>query len=216
MNPLRTLLAALVATLSVLTALPAVAHAERTLAPGDTIDTDAGSCSIGYFATDSSGGLYIVTAGHCSDHTDSPVAAHGIEIGTVVAGYDECQGEGGACEFGKYGITIIRLHRGTDITLRHWWTSAGDAAVGDTVCISGGGDRTTRCGAAATANASFTDVRGIESVPGDSGSGAWGAPDYRLVGLVISHGEGTTQIQPVSDAQAKARRLGYDLSILVR
>ncbi|KXP07333.1 hypothetical protein HWD35_08425 [Tsukamurella tyrosinosolvens] len=215
MNPLRTLLAALIATLSVLAALPAIAHAERTLAPGDTIDTDTGSCSIGYFATDPSGGLYIVTAGHCSDHTDSAVAADGIEIGTVVAGYDECRGDG-ACEFGKYGITIIRLHRGTDITLRHWWTSVRDAAVGDEVCISGGGDRTTRCGVTETATASFTNVRGIESVPGDSGSGAWGGPDYRLVGLVISRGEGTTQVQPVSDAQAKARRLGYDLSILVR
>ncbi len=202
-----------VAATAVACLVPAVAHAEWELSPGDTITMTAGNnCSVGYFASDSDG-LYIVTAGHCTEHTNTEVTADGERIGKVVAGYNECPG--GSCSRGRYGITIIQLYRGTGLTLNHWWTSAGDASRGDKVCISGAGERATRCGTVDESTSTVTNVVGAEAIAGDSGSGAWGGPDHKLVGLVISGGDGETQVQPISDAQAKARSLGYDLSILV-
>lgn len=214
MKLFRRLFTGTVAAAAVLTAIPAIAHAEWSLAPGDTIMIDGdGQCSVGYFASDSDG-YYIVTAGHCADYTNVEVTASGVTIGKVVAGYPECHAAGGKCERGKYGITIIRLYEDTRPTLRHWWTSVGDARVDDTVCISGSGERRTRCGIVDTATSTLTNITGAQSIPGDSGSGAWGGPDHKLVGLVIASDDGETQIQPISDAQAKARELGYNLAIL--
>lgn len=214
MNRLATCVLTMLAAVAALTVLPGAAQAEWSLAPGDTIMIDGdGECSVGYFASDSDG-YYIVTAGHCADHTNVEVTASGVVIGKVVAGFQECQAAGGKCARGKYGITIIALYEDTRPTLKHWWTSVGDARVDDEVCISGSGDRRTRCGIVDTATSTLTNITGAQSIPGDSGSGAWGGPDHKLVGLVIASDVNETQIQPISDAQAKARKLGYDLSIL--
>lgn len=62
------LLTALVTTVAMATSVPATAHAVGgPLTVGMRLTFDNRDCSLGFFATDSTGDQLAVTAGHCAD-----------------------------------------------------------------------------------------------------------------------------------------------------
>lgn len=85
---MRKLLFGVVAVAAAIPFAPiATAHADGMLAVGSKITIGGRhDCSIGFFATDSTGDQLAVTAGHCADSLNETVTnAWGQQIGEVVA-----------------------------------------------------------------------------------------------------------------------------------
>jgi len=163
------------------------------------------NCSVGFPATDSSGGKHFVTAGHCTN--DANQAAYGAsgqqnKLGTSNVGgartVNAREGDMGVVAVTEAGWTLsaaVNTWGGAPVTV----TGSVDPLVGQSVCHSGNTSK-WKCGTVTaveqTIDYGSTVVEGLAtttacSMGGDSG-GAWLAGD-KAVGL---HSGGQSSCSP--------------------
>ena len=154
----------------------AIAHADGMLAVGSKITIGGRhDCSIGFFATDSTGDQLAVTAGHCADSLNETVTnAWGQQIGEVVAWQPDHENAQGMLD-GARGVTVIYTYK--SFGYQAFFTGTGTPYVGEGVTKFG---ETT-----SGTNGTITQVRthpdnptldliesDLQQRPGDSGC-AW-------------------------------------------
>jgi streptogrisin C len=169
------------------------------------------NCSIGFAATDASGGKHFVTAGHCTN--DANQAAYGESgqrnrIGTSNAGggrsVNAREGDMGVVAVTEPGWNLsasVNTWGGAPLTV----TGVADALVGEAVCHSGNTAPNFQCGTVSAVNQTINYgsvvVEGLTTTTacsegGDSG-GAWLAGD-RATGL-HSGGQSSCSSPPSAD-----------------
>ncbi|GIG62461.1 hypothetical protein Lfu02_68330 [Longispora fulva] len=155
------------------------------------------NCSIGFAATDSTGGKHFLTAGHCTNDYTTSQAAYGKDGSQL--GVSGASTNGSTGDYGRVDVTsanwnlsaVVNGYGNGDITV----TGSGETVVGQSVCRSG---QTTQwhCGTVTQLNYSVNygsiTVTGLTksdacSEAGDSG-GSW-VSGTTAVGL---HEGGTT------------------------
>ncbi|WP_139798066.1 chymotrypsin family serine protease [Mycobacterium noviomagense] len=186
------LLTALVTTVAMATSAPATAHAAGgLLTVGMKLTFNSRGCSLGFFATDSTGDQLAVTAGHCSSGLHQRVYnTFGDQIGEVVAWQPDVEDSDGKLT-GSRGFTIIYTYK--TFRIEAFFTGVGTVKVGDRVRLYG--ERTTGTNGTIT-NVSYTADRpdldlltaDIVQLPGDSG-GPWFSLGPTLVGIASSADE---------------------------
>lgn len=184
-----------------LVAMPTAQAAPRAtivLNPGDPIYSDAGACVVSAYVTDGST-HYILTAAACAQFGSTwyADASHDVLVGTTAGG--GLPGEG----------TLIAL--ATDVSSQQDFTNAGDAFVGETVCLRSG--TAVHCGTVQALNVTVTTPSGtyqhliqtnLCAEPGTSGLGAPLFSGSTLLGIEpFNEGScssgGESFFQPVTD-----------------
>jgi hypothetical protein len=170
-----------------------IAHADGMLAVGSKITIGGRhDCSIGFFATDSTGDQLAVTAGHCADNLNETVTnAWGQQIGEVVAWQPDHENANGKLD-GALGVTVIYTYK--SFGYEAFFTGTGTPSVGEAVRKFG---ETT-----AGTNGTITNVwthpenptldkmkSDLEARPGDSGCAWYTMGSPVLLGLDSSGDE---------------------------
>lgn len=169
---------------------PPVVHASVGLTVGSELRMGSGgSCSLGFFASNTAGDRLAVTAGHCAEDAGEKIySSDGTLIGQV--GYwlsDDSQND-------LYGVTVIHLNNNAYIN-DGYFTKFGNPSVGDYVKKYGmRTDKTEGKITSISINPDRTRNAVMQStlvgLPGDSGSAWVGTGDDggpMLLGLNIGH-----------------------------
>jgi len=162
---------------------------DGTVQPGNPWwpGTETYNCSVGFGATDASGGTHFVTAGHCTNDADQPAYGETSQqnrIGTSNIGgthsINAREGDMGVVAVTEPGWELsaeVNTWGGEPITV----ADATDAIVGDAVCHSGNTAPNFECGTVSAVNQTIdygnVVVEGLTTTDacsegGDSG-GAW-------------------------------------------
>jgi hypothetical protein len=222
----RLLLAVVAVAATVPLTRVATAHADGLLAVGSKITIGGRhDCSIGFFATDSTGDQLAVTAGHCADGLNEKVTnAWGQQIGEVVAWQPDHENAQGKLD-GARGVTVIYTYK--SFGYQAFFTGTGTPSVGEGVRKFG----ETTSGTNGTITHVWTHPDNptldlmesdLQQRPGDSGC-AWytlGAPV--LLGIDSSgdeqNGIAGAYAQPLSSIRWQMRnvpRYGQGFSVYV-
>jgi hypothetical protein len=223
------LLTALVAAVAVAFIAPTTAHAAGgTLAVGMKLTINNHACSLGFFATDSTGDQLAITAGHCANGVNEKVYNNfGDQIGEVVAWQPDAE-DGRGKLTGSRGFTVIYTYKTFGIDA--FFTGVGTAKVGDGVRLYGA--RTSGTDGTIT---NVSDTAGhpdlgllnsdIVQLPGDSGGPWYSFGNPTLFGIASSGDEETgggsrgAQAQPLGSLEQEIKavaRYGDGFSVYTR
>jgi hypothetical protein len=225
---MRKLLFGLVAVAAVIAFVPiAIAHADGMLAVGSKITIGGRhDCSIGFFATDSTGDQLAVTAGHCADGLNERVTnAWGQQIGEVVAWQPDHENAKGLLD-GARGVTVIYTYK--SFGYQAFFTGTGTPRVGEGVRKFG--ETTSGTNGTITqvwSNPNYPTLNLIESDlqqrPGDSGCPWYTSGSPVLLGLDSSgdeqNGKPGAYAQPLSSItwqMTNVPRYGRGFSVYVQ
>jgi hypothetical protein len=195
----------LVTMVALATVPPTAAHAAGggLLTVGMKLTLNNRECSLGFFATDSSGDQLAITAGHCAHGLHEEVYnAFGQRIGEVVAWQADSEDSHGNLT-GSRGFTVIYTYR--TFAIEAFFTGVGTAEVGDQVRLYG--QRTAGTNGTVTKVSYGTghpdlDVltSSVMQLPGDSGGPLY-TQGPTLVGIASSVYRGSSGEPPEAQAQ---------------
>jgi hypothetical protein len=221
------LLVEAMAALAATTFVPiATAHADGMLAVGSKITIGGRhDCSIGFFATDSTGDQLAVTAGHCAESLNETVTnAWGQQIGEVVAWQPDHENAKGRLD-GARGVTVIYTYK--SFGYQAFFTGTGTPSVGEQVRKFG----ETTSGTNGTITQVWTHPDNptldlmesdLQARPGDSGCAWYTLGSPVLLGIDSSgdeqNGVAGVYAQPLSSItwqMRNVRRYGQGFSVYV-
>jgi streptogrisin B len=224
---MRKLLFGVVAVAAAIPFVPiATAHADGMLAVGSKITIGGRhDCSIGFFATDSTGDQLAVTAGHCADSLNETVTnAWGQQIGEVVAWQPDHENAKGMLD-GARGVTVIYTYK--SFGYQAFFTGTGTPSVGEQVRKFG----ETTSGTNGTITQVWTHPDNptldlmesdLQARPGDSGCAWYTLGSPVLLGIDSSgdeqNGVAGVYAQPLSSItwqMRNVRRYGQGFSVYV-